>query len=86
MRLKMLRGLLILAVIPLCAAASLIAQDADTDARFALPLQLAGTHLGRRVPRQARVSASRFTSRTGQRTSRLKILPIRCAKTVLTRW
>jgi hypothetical protein len=46
MRLKMLRRLLMLAVIPLCAASSLMAQDANTDARFALPLQFAGTAFG----------------------------------------
>src|SRR5580698_2281516 len=42
----MLRRLLTLIVIPLCVAASLIAQKADTDARFALPLQFAGTAFG----------------------------------------
>jgi hypothetical protein len=46
MRMKMLRRLLMLAVIPLCAAASLMAQDADTNDRFALPLQFAGTAFG----------------------------------------
>jgi hypothetical protein len=45
MRLKMLRRLLTLVVIPLCAA-SLIAQAADTGARFSLPLQFAGTAFG----------------------------------------
>jgi hypothetical protein len=45
MRLKMLRRLLTLVVIPLCAA-NLIAQAADTDARFGLPLQFAGTAFG----------------------------------------
>lgn len=43
MRVKMLRRLLTLVVFPLCAGASLIAQDTGTDARFALPLQFAGT-------------------------------------------
>ena len=38
MRLKMSRRLLMLAVISVCAAASLMAQSADTDSRFALPL------------------------------------------------
>jgi hypothetical protein len=46
MRMKMLRRLLLLAVIPLCAAASLVAQKADTDSSFALPLQFAGTAFG----------------------------------------
>jgi hypothetical protein len=45
-RMKTLRWLLILAVIPLCSAASLMAQDADTDARLALPMQFAGTAFG----------------------------------------
>jgi len=46
MRMKMLRRVLMLVVIPLCAAASLMAQDADTDSRFSLPLQFAGTAFG----------------------------------------
>jgi hypothetical protein len=46
MRMKMLRRLFMLAVIPLCMVASLMAQDADTDARFGLPLQFAGTAFG----------------------------------------
>jgi hypothetical protein len=41
---KMLRRVLMLAV--LCAAASLMAQDADTDSLFSLPLQFAGTAFG----------------------------------------
>lgn len=46
MRVRMLQRLFMLSIIPLCTAASLIAQDADTDARFALPLQFAGTAFG----------------------------------------
>ena len=46
MRIKMLIRLFMLAVIPLCAAASQMAQDADRDSRFALPLQFAGTAFG----------------------------------------
>ena len=46
MRLKMLRRLLTLVVFPLCAAASLIAQDANTGAPLALPLQFSGTAFG----------------------------------------
>ncbi len=46
MRLKTLRQLLMLAVTPVCAAASLMARSADTDSRFVLPLQFAGTAHG----------------------------------------
>ena len=42
----MSRRQLILAVIPVCAAASLMVQGAETDSRFALPLQFAGTAYG----------------------------------------
>jgi hypothetical protein len=43
---KMLRQVLTVVVIALCSAASLMAQDADTDSRFSLPLQFAGTAFG----------------------------------------
>ena len=46
MRMKMLRRTLMVAVIPLFAAAGLMAQNAGTDSRFALPLQFAGTAYG----------------------------------------
>ncbi len=46
MRMKMLRRLLMLAVIPICTAISLRAQNAGTDSLFALPLQFAGTAFG----------------------------------------
>jgi len=46
MRLKMLRRLLTMLVIPLCAASTLIAQDANPDTRHALPLQFSGTAFG----------------------------------------
>lgn len=86
MRVRMLQRLFMLSIIPLCTAASLIAQDADTDARFALALQFAGTAFGQTGAAAVRVSGSRCTSRIGQGTSRLKILPIPYAKTELTRW
>jgi hypothetical protein len=46
MPMKMSRRLLMLAVISLCAAVSVRAQNADTNAGFALPLQFAGTAFG----------------------------------------
>jgi len=48
-----------LAVISMCAVASLMAQDAGTDSRFALPLQFAGTAFG-----QAGVAAGKSFSFT----------------------
>jgi hypothetical protein len=46
MQRKMLRRIVSALAVPLWAAVVLIAQDADTNARFALPLQLAGTAFG----------------------------------------
>ena len=83
---KMLRRLLMLAVIPLCAVASLMAQAADTDSRFALPLQFAGTAFG-----QAGVAAGKsfgFTVYITDWTSdqQVKDFTIRCAETARTGW